>query len=274
MVHGVVAEAERKVSISSKYLATTAIVVSLAGICLGIPSLAALLAIPAIIWGADTVRRIASYGLGTGVPSIGNLSVSIGVLSSLIGLKYSPLLGALIATVTGFAFGIIISRFKILKIPRFPRLITELALAGYLTLTCLIVGVTKADLLPVLFSGMLSGDVVKALFWTGFIATIYWASTMAIFHPFNAGLGADERQGRTLRIAIVTSGVAICLSGIARFGNAGILGKPWMVNEAIIMVIAGGLIWIYGLVNLYSVCRSESASALWTGIPGKIGGVE
>lgn len=267
MAHGV---DEGKASINPNYLAITAVVVSLTGICLGVPSLAALLAIPAIIWGADTVRRIASYGLGTGVPSIGNLSVSIGVLSSLIGLKYSPLLGALIATVTGFAFGVIISRLKILKIPRFPRLIAELALAGYLTLTCLIIGAAKADPLPILFNGMLGIDTIKALFWTGFIATIYWASTIAISHPFNAGLGADERQGRTLRIAIVTSGVAVFLSGIVRIGNAGILGKPWMVNEAVIMVTAGGLIWIYGLVSLYNVCRGESASTIWTGIPGRV----
>ncbi|MEM2708100.1 MAG: tetrahydromethanopterin S-methyltransferase subunit C [Candidatus Methanomethylicia archaeon] len=264
---------EKRISVSSSYLAVIAIVLSLLSICLGIPSLAAILAISSIIWGADTVRRIASYGLGTGVPSIGNLSVSIGILSSLVGLKYSPILGVLIAAATGFIFGVIISRLKILKIPHFPRLITELSLAGYLTLTCLVVGVAKTDLLPMVFNGFLNDDVVKALFWTGFIAAIYWASTLAIFHPFNAGLGADERQGRTLRIATVTSGVTICLSGIVRLGNAGILGRPWMVNEAIIMIAIGGLIWIYGLISLYNACRREAASTLWTGIPGR-GGLE
>jgi tetrahydromethanopterin S-methyltransferase subunit C len=266
---GVMAKAEEKTSIRSSYLAALALALSLSGICLGIPSVAALLAIPSIIWGADAVRRIASYGLGTGVPSIGNLSVSIGILSSLVGLKYNPILGLLVAGAAGFIFGIIISRLKILKIPRFPRLITELALSGYLTLTCLIVGVAKTDLLPVFFSSLLTGDVVKALFWTGFIASIYWASTLAIFHPFNAGLGADERQGRTLRIAIVTSGMAVCLSGIVRLGNAGIIGRPWMAYDAAIMIIAGGLIWVYGLLSLYSICRRESALTLWTGIPGR-----
>ena len=265
--------AERKISIRSSYLAVIAIFLSLFGICSGIPLLAALLAIPSIIWGADTVRRIASYGLGTGVPSIGNLSVSIGILSSLVGLRYSPILGVLIAAVAGFIFGVIISRLKILKIPYFPRLITELSIAGYLTLTCLILGVAKTDLLPVVFNGLLNDDVFKALFWTGFITAIYWISALAIFHPFNAGLGADERQGRTLRIAIVASGVAVCLSGIIRLGNAGILGKPWVINEAIMMIIIGGLIWIYGLISLYSICRRDSALTLWTGIPGR-GGLE
>ena len=35
------------------------------------PLLAALGAVCAIVWGADAIARVASYGLGTGVPSIG-----------------------------------------------------------------------------------------------------------------------------------------------------------------------------------------------------------
>ena len=35
------------------------------------PVLAAIGAVLAIVWGADAIRRVASYGLGTGVPSIG-----------------------------------------------------------------------------------------------------------------------------------------------------------------------------------------------------------
>lgn len=35
------------------------------------PVLASLGAVCAIVWGADAIRRVASYGLGTGLPSIG-----------------------------------------------------------------------------------------------------------------------------------------------------------------------------------------------------------
>ena len=37
-------------------------------------------AVCAIVWGADAIRRVASYGLGTGVPSIGYMSLSVGVI--------------------------------------------------------------------------------------------------------------------------------------------------------------------------------------------------
>ncbi len=44
-------------------------------------------AICAAIWGADAVRRVASYGLGTGVPSIGLLALGMGVVAALFGLS-------------------------------------------------------------------------------------------------------------------------------------------------------------------------------------------
>jgi tetrahydromethanopterin S-methyltransferase subunit C len=44
------------------------------------PLLAALGGVCAIVWGADAIRTIASYGLGTGVPSIGYMSLAIGII--------------------------------------------------------------------------------------------------------------------------------------------------------------------------------------------------
>ena len=56
-----------------------------AGPVLG-PLFAALGAVAAIIWGADAIRRVASYGLGTGVPSIGYMSLAIGIVGGLAGI--------------------------------------------------------------------------------------------------------------------------------------------------------------------------------------------
>ncbi|MEM2621994.1 MAG: tetrahydromethanopterin S-methyltransferase subunit C, partial [Candidatus Nezhaarchaeales archaeon] len=99
--------------------------------------LAGILAVPVIVWGADTVRRIASYGLGTGVPSIGNLSSSMGLLAALVGLAYQPVIGVILAAVAGVVYGAFVARFKILEIPRLPRYTTELAMAASLALMCL-----------------------------------------------------------------------------------------------------------------------------------------
>ena len=36
-------------------------------------------AIAGVVWGAAAVRRVASYGLGTGVPSIGMIALGMGI---------------------------------------------------------------------------------------------------------------------------------------------------------------------------------------------------
>jgi len=41
------------------------------------PVTGALGAICAVMWGADAVRRVAKYGLGTGVPSIGQIAMGM-----------------------------------------------------------------------------------------------------------------------------------------------------------------------------------------------------
>jgi tetrahydromethanopterin S-methyltransferase subunit C len=58
------------------------------------PLLASLGAVCAIIWGADAIRRVASYGLGTGVPSIGYMSLAIGIIGVLAGLAGGVMLGS------------------------------------------------------------------------------------------------------------------------------------------------------------------------------------
>ena len=50
-------------------------------------------AILATVWGAEAVRKICKYGIGTGVPSIGMLAFGMGLLCTLLGLKVSRLAG-------------------------------------------------------------------------------------------------------------------------------------------------------------------------------------
>lgn len=237
--------------------------------------LAGVLAVPVIVWGADTVRRIASYGLGTGVPSIGNLSSSMGLLAALVGLAYQPIIGAILAAVAGVVYGIFVAKFKILEIPRLPRYTTELAMAACLALMCLsscVIG--YYDPIPV--SGFLAPtsnfeNVFKALFLTGFIAVIFWITSVAMLHPFNAGLGVGERQGRTLKIAVVTGGMALTLAGIARLGYLTIFGASTMMQLyiAYATLAVGVAVWVGGLVVFLRTAIREAASAMWTGMPSK-----
>ncbi|RLE49401.1 MAG: tetrahydromethanopterin S-methyltransferase subunit C [Candidatus Methanomethylicota archaeon] len=261
-----------KVSIDPKKIALVAVPVSLVGVYSGIPAIAAVLALPAIIWGADAVRRIASYGLGTGVPSIGNLAASIGVISALVGLKYTPALGLAMGAATGFIFGHFVDKFKILNIPHLRRFATELAAAASLALMGLMEGIAKLGHAPLVLGTEVFSDMAVALFAAGFAIPIYWATSLSMFHPYNVSLGAAERQGRTLRVAINTSGMAITLAGVFRLGYLAMINQWGSMFEAVLIVILGVIIWAYGVFEVFRVCKRESASVVWTGVPPRVGG--
>ena len=98
-----------------------------AGPVLG-PLFAALGAVAAIIWGADAIRRVASYGLGTGVPSIGYMSLAIGIVGGLAGIAgglmfgsslaiLGPIMGFVIAMIVGAIVALIGKKVVEMKIP-------------------------------------------------------------------------------------------------------------------------------------------------------------
>lgn len=76
-------------SINGNHLLLLGIIGGLVGIYLcninGIigPVLAGLGTVCATVWGANAIRSVASYGLGTGVPSIGYMCLSISIIGVL-----------------------------------------------------------------------------------------------------------------------------------------------------------------------------------------------
>ena len=101
-------------------------------------------AICAAIWGADAVRRVASYGLGTGVPSIGLLALGVGVVAALFGLSVGGILGPIVAFIVaciiGAVIGVLANRVIGMAIPVMEQTMTEIAGSGAL----LIIGLSVA----------------------------------------------------------------------------------------------------------------------------------
>ena len=212
----------------------------------------ALGAICASVWGADVVRRVASYGLGTGVPSIGMLALGMGVIATLFGLSIGGVAGPIIAFITacviGAIIGILSNKIIGMGIPIMERSTTEIAGAG----TLLILG----------FSIVIAGSldyilVVKDVIATGFIMMIYIAGGMAMLHPFNSNLGPDEMQDRSLSLAIEKAGIAMVLSGFASVAGLGAI--------AVTMLI-GIFIWYKGFNKYYGFVKRDAYKVLDTGM--------
>jgi tetrahydromethanopterin S-methyltransferase subunit C len=211
-------------------------------------------AICAAIWGADAVRRVASYGLGTGVPSIGLLALGMGIVAALFGLSIGgiagPIIAFIVACIIGVVIGALANRVIGMGIPVMESTMTEIAGSGAL----LILG------LSVTIAGSFAyAPVLDYVVRTGFVAMIYIAGGMAMLHPFNANLGADESQDRTLACAIQMGAASMVISGIASAVGVGL-------GPALVTVVIGLIIWYFAFHNYYALIKRDAYAVVGTGL--------
>lgn len=213
----------------------------------------ALGAVCAAVWGADVVRRVASYGLGTGVPSIGMLALGMGIIAVLFGLSLGlssagPLVAFIVSCVIGAIIGIISVKIVGMTIPIMVRSTTEIAGAGAL----MILG------LSIVIAGSLDyAVVVKEVVATGFIMMIYIAGGMAMLHPHNSNLGPDETQDRLLALSAEKAGIAVVLSGFASVAGMGAI---------VVTVLIGIFIWYIFFGKYYAFVKRDAYKVVDTGM--------
>ena len=216
-------------------------------------------AIMAIYYGADAVRRVASYGLGTGVPSIGMLSIGAGQVAVLLGLAVAknyninvaaPIIALILAAIIGIFNGVMARRVIKMNIAIMEMSMTEIAMAASL----LILGLSTAIAGSFGFNAIMSYVVAS-----GFIIAVFIVGGMAMLHPFNACLGPDERQSRTLHLALSTGFLAMLVSGIA----AGAINGVAAAVPILIIAIFG---WIIYYMRFYADTKQDAAAILSTGL--------
>ncbi len=221
----------------------------------------------ALLWGADSVRKTSKYGLGTGVPSIGVLGMGYGIVGALLGIAFVKFMGPKLGTfssvaalggvllmgVLGYISGVFSNHEKIIamKIPKLERGMMELGMAG-----------TLAMLLEFsIVAGSLNfADVVDKAINTGLIALMFVLSMMAMFHPYNACLGPDERRPRTLMSSVEISGLLCLILGIVLVATATSL---W---SGVSLIIFSAIVWIVFYVKFVKACMRESDSVVGTGL--------
>ena len=216
-------------------------------------------AVVAIIWGADAVARVSTYGLGTGVPSIGNLSAGMGIVASLFGLAITqqlhvgvagPILGFVTSSALGALVGYMANRIINMGIPVMVMATTEIAGAASLTMIALSTAIAGSYL----FS-----DVMVHVIDNGFIALVFIGGGLAILHPYNACLGANESQSRTVMLSVVTGSIAMFLAGLASIGTIGLI-------SAMPTIILAGILWLASFLKFYEYVKRDAYEVVGTGI--------
>ena len=226
------------------------------------PVLAAIGAVLAIVWGADAIRRVASYGLGTGVPSIGYMSLSVGVISALAGLSLAtilkigllgPIAGFVIAVIIGAIIAIVATKIVGMKIPIMLQCTIEIAGAATLSILGFSVAIAGSYDMMAIYEHVVA---------TGFIAVLFIMCTMAIQHPFNACLGPNEDQVRTLKCAASTAFLSMTIVGLMSTIGAGL--------GALLVTLVGLIGWVISFRAFVQASCNDAASTRWAGLWPKV----
>ncbi len=211
-------------------------------------------AICATVWGADAVRRVASYGLGTGVPSIGMLSLGMGIIAALFGLSVGgvagPIVAFVVAAIIGGVIGALSNRVIGMGIPIMEQAMVEISCAG----TLVILG------LSVVIAGTFDyAAVIQNVIATGYIALIFIIGGMGILHPFNASLGPDEKQDRTLMLAVEKGAIALIITGFASSLHEGLMAAG-------LNMLIGIVIWYFAFSKHYALIKRDAYAVVGTGL--------
>lgn len=226
------------------------------------PLLAALGGVCAIVWGSDAIRRVAQYGLGTGVPSIGYMSLGAGVVCSLTGLALAamvgsaylgPVIGLVLGLICGCIIAIVATKIIGMKIPIMVRCTTELVGAATLSVTAFSVAI----------AGSLSfNTILTTVVATGFIALLFILNTMAVQHPYNACLGPNEDRHRTFLCTLSCAFMSVIIVGFCAI-PAG--GYAWLL-----IIIVGLIGWLISFKKYMQAAYEGAASVKWSGLWPKV----
>ncbi|MBN2110108.1 MAG: tetrahydromethanopterin S-methyltransferase subunit C [Methanosarcinaceae archaeon] len=215
--------------------------------------LAGLGAICGILWGASAVRRVSSYGLGTGVPSIGMLALGIGLVATLFGLAVGgiagPIISVISAAIIGYIVGILANRTLGIGVPIMEQSMTEIATSGAI----IIIGLSTAMIGTFNFE-----EVVIEVIATGYMAVIFIAGGLAVLHPYNANLGPDEKQDRTFATAIEKGAIAMILAGVVASINESASGT--------LTILIGLLIWYIAFTEFYKLVKRDAYKITGSGL--------
>ncbi|MBR6928452.1 MAG: tetrahydromethanopterin S-methyltransferase subunit C, partial [Methanobrevibacter sp.] len=151
-----------------------------------------------------------------------------------------PIASIVIAAIIGGVIAIVATKIVGMKIPIMIQCTIEIAIAGSYDMTAIFENVVA----------------------TGFIAVLFIMCTMAIQHPFNACLGPNEDQVRTLKCAASTAFLAMTITGLMSITTGGL---GWFV-----VFIVGLIGWIISFRAFVVASMNDAASTKWAGLWPKV----
>lgn len=164
--------------------------------------LAIVASILAAVLGTNTLRHVGKYSLGTGVPSIVYMLTAVALVSYLTGIVVSlylnqtwifPLISLIIAAIISLTVSEICKHIFNIQIEILSKSFISIAVASLLLMMSMSTLVAKSYEPSLIIDNVINN---------GMIIFIMIASVMVIQNPYNACMGPNEDQYRTLSLSV------------------------------------------------------------------------
>ncbi|MDO9540040.1 MAG: tetrahydromethanopterin S-methyltransferase subunit C [Methanocalculus sp.] len=221
-------------------------------------------AVIALIWGTSTIKRLCSYGIGTGVPSAGMIALGSGVIAMLLATKFgigTPIAAVIIAAICGLVLGFLSNNVLNMNIPVMIQSLAELAVIGAL----IILGFATMTTGDFTFGALSTGTVTifgfavssysASYIGGGVIAVAFMLGGIAIQHPFNAALGPSNTQDRTLMLAAECGFLSMIMIAIISFAFIS-------MGSALLGLLIAIIGWGYTYVQFIELSKRDAAGWL------------
>ncbi len=222
-------------------------------------------AVIALIWGTSTIKRLCSYGIGTGVPSAGMIAFGAGIIAMLVGTKFgiaAPIAALIIALIAGAVIGFLADSVLNMKIPVMVQSLAELSIIGALV----IMGFTAMATGDFTFGVLVTGEVAifglmtipaaqASFIGGGVTAVAFMLGAIAIQHPFNAELGPSNTQDRTLMLAAQCGFLSMIMMAVISFAFLAI-------GAALLGLLISVIGWGYTYAQFIELSKRDAAAWL------------
>jgi len=222
-------------------------------------------AVFAIYWGSHAIKRLASYGIGTGVPSAGMIAFGSGVIAMLFATRVgigggiaAPIVALVLAAIIGAILGAIANTILKMKIPVMVMALTELAAVGSLTLMGFSAMVSGSFTFGALttgsmqFFGMTVANYAASMIGGSIIAVIFILGGIAVQHPFNACLGPSWEQDRMLMLALECGFLSMIPVAVMSFAFIS-------AGSAILSLVVSCVGWFYTFSQYIMLSKRDAA---------------
>ena len=245
-------------------IALIGITVSLVGVYLSdlpvIGTITSLVAVYySVVLGANTLRYVAKYSLGTGVPSIVYILSAISlvsvILSTLLSLYMGisillPVMAVLLSLLMALVLSLTCKKVFSIDVDILTKSFILIAISATLSMTAM------TSLVLSTYNPL---QVYHHMMTTGLIVLPFILTTMAIQNPYNSSMGPNEEQHRTLSLTASNTFLYTMILSVVSI----LFNTYWWI--ALIISLALWLVfWIKYLKDVKHQAASIKYHGLWS----------